>query len=353
LFDRYKIYNTYSIKNEQCFNISILNKLKNSIKTVSCETFEFYTDNSYEKIQETIPSSTLLHGYISPFEDSTRQIDSQYDIVERVLVPKITENGNMVSGSFTLSKDVYQKYNNISVRLYVARAEFKLNLSIIKFDLSTSGVPSGQNGEIKNYIHEGSVVQNSNISILTDDDFEDVKWQSPVVSISDSGQDVAINYSITFDSINDSLLNSEIKNIEPFSAVVGQDLTIEKFAGAYKVVLFGTNLSKNSSITKYSNGIGNSHEISGNDFIQSGCKALLPNMSYNEGPMIDEYLCNSILEEFGNGVKTAEIEWVGSPYINLFDLITLDNGITYRVHYIKHKYDGGYRQVLRLVEYKK
>ena len=57
-----------------------------------------------------------------------------------------------------------------------------------------------------------------------------------------------------------------------------------------------------------------------------------------------------ILSNFAKNKSVVELEWIGSPYICINDIIKLDNGLDYRVYYIEHKIDGGYRQKLKLVQ---
>ena len=65
---------------------------------------------------------------------------------------------------------------------------------------------------------------------------------------------------------------------------------------------------------------------------------------------IAAYNANKILKEFRTNKSVVELEWIGSPYIRLNDVIKLDNGLSYRVYYIENKIDGGYRQKLKLVQ---
>lgn len=342
--------NSYSISKDKCLSFEQYNKLDNSIRNTSIEAQEFELNNTGNVIQYAGYNSvysTRTEGYINlnklneSYEDTEIHNSASSDYP--YIVSKLNSSGNVISGTITIPLSQYNDYQDFSIDLYGVRAKYtcEINLSWIT---GQTGVPSGTNDETKNYIKsDGSIV--TSISSLTDDDFNKIKWGITSYTITRDDYNAYLNYTITFKRINDIALNSDASyGILPAVSIE------EYFLGAYKVVLIGYNYSSKSTTFNYTSGQGNTYSLQGNEFLQLNCKYIESGTTYSNAPLVYDKIADKILTEFKDNKSIVKLEWIGSPYIKIFDIVTLDNGISYRVHYIRHKYDGGYRQVLYLVQ---
>ena len=358
--------NSYHISTNRCTNINIYNKNINSIKNVALSAYYKSSEQAVEqsKIAETPVLSTWFNGYVNTelplggmseiAVNDTPSYSNGADILMSLGEYSNYQNmrvfRNQVTGYFDVSKSDVEKYDNFGVRFVGVRAKYTYVVDFAFGLTESSGIPSGENYSIKDYIivHNGEQDTTQDISKLTDSDFSNVEWAEVKdfknYTSPDDNSKIRFEYLIRYNANNDCLKYSSTSYPALLAALSRHGQA--EILGAYKIYLYGYDSSSDYINYEYSIGSGNSFEIYNNEFLQNNCEDV------STGKSVQDSISDNIFAKFGNGVKTAEIEWVGSPYINLFDLVTLDNGITYRVHYIKHKYDGGYRQVLRLVEYK-
>lgn len=341
-------WSTYNINTNQCVSFQRYNKVDNAITNVSVEAREFDLSNAGEIIQYTGYDTiypTRLEGYIDETKDADEDIEihNSASISYPLLISKLDPAGNTITGTITIPLSEYNSHSEYYIELYGARAKYTCDINLA-FITSQTGVPSGTNDETKNYIKEdGSIV--TSISNLSDNDFNKIKWVNSSYVIRIQNSTVYFDYSLSFRRVNDAVGNSKISQ----GLLTGEKIE-EEYLGAYKVVLTGYDYSSKSTTFNYTNGQGNTYKLSNNEFVQIGGKYIDRSTTYANAPLVYDKIASKILEEYGHNKKIVKLEWVGSPYIKIFDLIVLDNSDTYRVHYIRNKYDGGYRQVLYLVQ---
>ena len=345
----------YQINTNRCYSLDINNNISNAITSVNITTKTF-NDGNQELITKAFdnPQVTIFRGYISPNTPEDTNYSQNYSLFKQVLIPALKDSGNNIvneiNGSVTVSKDKFYSYDNVVLQVYVARAKYTFKVYAL-FNIEVTGVPSAD-GSTKNYIHNGTETVTT-VNDLNDNDYSFAGWCNVNYYTEDSGDNVKINFTITLDESrvnNDTFANSTISSFDTvIDPIIGKTLVDENFIGAYNVYVFGVNNTSTDNTVLYTNGYsGNNIEIKNNYFMQNGSKYYTGN--WNTSPQTDYYVANKIIEEFKNGKSIVELEWVGSPYIKLYNTIRLDNNKDYRVHYIKNIYDGGFRQKLKLVE---
>ena len=340
---------TYEIHNNQCYSFKLYNNINNSVNNVSCETLKYLNTGSPFSIEKQGDLQyTLLDGYMEVDEydeygDNTQLLDGYSwaaDLfADRCLVPKLSSAGNTMKGTFTINLSNYNSNKEYSIKILGARAEF-----IDGQTNSGSYVPSSD-GKKKKYLHtksDGTKVLVDDVSGLTDNDYSLVEYALlDNINIQSSGDNIIFNYTITFQAKADSRNNTSLYYAGP---ILKQKYADCYYLGAYKIVLVSQELGHNTITQTFTTGNGNIYETGENEFIQTDSKV------GDTGMSIAAYNANKILKEFRTNKSVVELEWIGSPYIRLNDVIKLDNGLSYRVYYIENKIDGGYRQKLKLVQ---
>ena len=327
---------TYEIHNNQCYSLKLYNNINNSVNNVSYETLKYLNTGSPFSIEKQGDLQyTLLDGYMEvddydKYGDNTQLLDGYSWAVDlfadRCLVPKLSSTGNTIKGTLTISLSNYNSNKEYSIKILGARAEF-----IDGQTNSGSYVPSSD-GKKKKYLHtknDGTEVLVDDVSGLTDNDYSLVAYSSmDNLNIQSSGDSVIFNYT----------------SIYYAGPIIKQKYADCYYLGAYKIVLVSQELGHNTITQTFTTGNGNLYKTGENEFIQTDSKV------GDTGMSIAAYNANKILKEFRTNKSVVELEWIGSPYIRLNDVIKLDNWLSYRVYYIENKIDGGYRQKLKLVQ---
>lgn len=340
---------TYEIHNNQCYSLKLYNNINNSINNVSYETLKYLnTGNTFSIEKQGDLQYTLLDGYMSvddynKYGDNAQLLDGYSWAIDlnadRCLVPKLSSTGNTTSGAFTISLSDYNSNKEYSIKILGARAEF------VDGQTSSGNYVPSSDGKKKKYIHtkdDGTEVLVDNVSELTDNDYSLVSYSFlDSLDIQSSGDNIIFNYTITFHAKADSYNNTSMHYTTPIATQKYADCY---YLGTYKIVLVSQELGHNNTTQTFTTGNGNLYESGENEFIQTDSTV------ENTGMSIAAYNANKILKEFRTNKSVVELEWIGSPYIRLNDVIKLDNGLSYRVYYIENKIDGGYRQKLKLVQ---
>lgn len=340
---------TYEIHNNQCYSLKLYNNINNSVNNVSYETLKYLnTGNPFSIEQQEDLQYTLLDGYMSvddynKYGYNAQLLDgysSAFNLnANKCLVPKLSSAGNTINGTFTISLSDYNSNKEYSIKILGARAKF------IDGQINSGNYVPSPDGKKKKYIHtkdDGTEVLVDDVSGLTDNDYSLVVYSSiDNLNIQSSGNSIVFNYTITFNAKADSYENTSMHwNLPP----VMQKYADSYYLGAYRIVIVSQELGHNNITQTFTTGNGNLYETGENEFIQTD------SMVEDTGMSIAAYNANKILKEFRTNKSVVELEWIGSPYIRLNDIIKLDNWLNYRVYYIENKIDGGYRQKLKLVQ---
>lgn len=345
---------TYEIHNNQCYSLKLYNNINNSVNNISYNTLTY--NDSQDVVDRTDkvigPIYTTTLGYMNAQKrekDETYQQIVSWETVTHspgaylyILIPKISSE----TIEFVLPISDYDVNRTYSLLIYGARARYIT-------DEHLTYVPS-EDGIIKKYIHideNGNEVLVNNVNSLSDSDYQEIKnidILSSKQTVSDDKTTAVLTFKISFNSIIDSYENSTKKYKRIISsASLSHTYYDENYLGVYRAVLMSTgpeSLKKTTVTQTFTTGNGNLYETGENEFIQTDSTV------GDTGMSIAAYNANKILKEFRTNKSVVELEWIGSPYIRLNDVIKLDNGLSYRVYYIENKIDGGYRQKLKLVQ---
>ena len=355
-------------KNDTLKREIALNNGYNNYKNVSCETVKFKLD--YENstlVSKTETMYTTVAGYVK--RDYDNVVYSSPSSNYCILLPNLPNNEsgwkdiNVISGSISIPIEEYNKYQSFYLVAYGARARWTCNTAYNTYTglaTTVSGTPSGDNYEVKDYIKtvvgedgQETVSIVNDVSLLSDSDYSSFAVASFTTRFDNDSNPtfVIFDYELLFFANADTQSHTDYKINTEWNG----DYTIKtnsRYLGAFDIRVFGTGTFQEEASYRYdySIGKGNTYTVLKNEFIQANCKYIPSDEDFNGSMYIHDYLGNAILNEFGNGKKTAKVEWVGSPYIRLYDIVTLDNGVSYRIHYIENIFDGGFKQILHLVE---
>lgn len=342
--------NFYEIHNNQCYSLKLYNNIDNSVSNVSYETLKYKSaGGSFATEAQGDLQYTLLDGYMEAYDYKDNKgkatlytgYSSIFDpVAYRLLVPKLTSDGNTISGTIAIDSSKYDSNKDYLIKILGAKAEF------IDGQTNSGDYVPSSDGKTKKYIHtknDGTEVLVDSTDSLSDNDYSFVAYsQINNIDAKSSGNNIVFSYSITFDAKAESYNNKYIHNSTPIPL---QAYIITCYLGAYKVVLVSQEREKTNTTTQtFTSGNGNLYKSGENEFIQTDSKVGNTEMS------IAAYNADKILTGFSRNRAVAELEWIGSPYVNINNIIKLDNGLDYRVYYIEHKIDGGYRQKLKLVQ---
>lgn len=358
----------YHITNDECYSITDKRKTHNTVSRVIVNAVEIESDSSQ------------TNNIIAVNEDFTECIFKGYaedlDIVYDLILPEEKQSGLKfnpyivmnevdVNGTITIPKSEYSKYKNINVGLLCATAYRKTECN--KTDITTITVDGEVNSSedimIGNstininasprqyaYLDEDNKEQHStDISLIGDNSLTLVTpSRSTLITKSIDENTVTFEYSIKYNpvvytsSMFGQQLTSNRGSLE--AAIVWR--YYQRYLGAYKVALFGKDISYTSTENEYGVQGENQVTVPTNLFIQQGATVYGDATDIQVSTVIGENIYN----EFKNGKKVAKIEYIGSPYLKLYDIITLENGIEYILMNIKTSSRGGFKQTLTLVE---
>jgi hypothetical protein len=368
----------YVINPENYFTFEESSKNNNKIGKIQVDVYEateflenvlytdFYEGSVYGGIEPKVK------GYKSHMESSIMLEQQEFSPEFPIAVLEDVD----IDGEITLNKEDFEK-GNYGVTLNVlcllekrttkttdirrsASTENLLNI----YDFSSAEVTS----DSVEFVDKGGnfiEVQNYKISdLLTTTNIKDVS-----LNIVDNGDTVNIKYGaivkpfVKYDysttSYYHTVGSSGHTKDKRYKQTIEQYITKKVF-----VKISGKNPASEASkyvlrATSQTNPYGDEYTFNSNELIQE--KSGIFGGIYGDSISISQAIATNIFNEFENGKRTATLTWCGSPYIKVWeDTVKVipkqnyngkeDELTEYRVHSIQNTFDGGFKQVLKLVE---
>lgn len=339
----------YNITDAQCYDISDRRNEKNSIKQIELSPVKISSQTEGGDVVYSQPSFTTstFKAYLSADKTKYSQVimEESYIGKSSIEYPYIAMDTIELTGTFTIPLSEFNKYQHYSAKLRVATAyrETYIVLGVLHVD----GERADGVGQPRQYmINSGdSTTTTTSLNSVTHDDVTIVNCNNSISIEEKTSSTVTLRYRLS--------LNPEIS----FESIFGKQYYsytengvvphyIQKYIGAYSVIVYGRNNEYDSSSLIYGENTGTKLTIPQNTFIQQD-GYVYGHSSQN----LPQTIAEDIYAEYSKGKKIAKIDYIGSPYLKVYDIITLDNGIKYRLLQIKNiSNGGGFKQQLILME---
>lgn len=335
----------FDILNTECYTISDKRNEKNSIKRI---------DISCVVVDENQYSEEMQNNIIYEDEDFTessfkcyllKDIKTEKDYYEGSIfeesIPYIMMKDISISGEAKIPFSLYKKYNKFTVALKCATA-YRTYINYYS-DIDIVGEIAGGQSErlyLQKIDEENETVEyTKDLSKIEDTQTTITVGTSQIEYVSGDSEYVTLKYTLNKSPYNyKSMFGGQFMSISYLLPGEENLFTkyIQKYLGAYKVVILGGNRDYDVSDVSYSDISGKTLDISSNTFIQQNGYIYGDNDS--NLPFV---LAKDIYDEYKNGKKIVKIDYIGSPYLKVYDIITLENGISYRILKITHISNGG------------
>ena len=348
-----KNYNIFPIANSQCYSISDKRYEKNNISKIFLSPI-VPSSNADSSILYRAPEFTITTPKC--------YLNAKLEEVDGVNAYLLMDEIN-ISGKLTLPIEKFKMYERFSVGLECITSYRKINNNSLVWS-DTVGEVIGDDSYKKQYIKyedEGGVdgdrnqVYTGSLDLVGDENITTVSTNNKVSIVSITDTSVELEYTLAFNPIYYKSIFGEsysTKKIGIGDIVIFSKDYIQRYLGAYRLVLIGSNAGYDYSDVSYGDKSGNELYVNQNVFIQQDSKVYSSSLdNILPGDTLAESIAKDIYSEYCGGKKIAKIDYIGSPYLKVYDIITLENGISYRLLKIKHVSNGGgFKQQLILME---
>lgn len=360
----------YHITNDECYSITDKRRNQNNVSRVIVNSVDIES-NSTQTSNILAISDSFTECTFKGYTDN--EFNTIYDLIlptgkdgfKMAFNPFIVMDEIDVSGTITVPKSEYSKYQNVNIGLLCATAYRQTSENFgIGYTLTVDGevnapehstvgiISIGVDASPRQYAYldsDNNEQHSTDISLVGDNSLTLLTPTRSTLKMTQEDENtVTFEYSIKYDPMlyTSSMFGEQFKSNNGTLESIFSWRFYQRYLGAYKVALFGKDISYTTTENEYGVQGGNQVTVPINLFIQQGATVYGDTTDIPVSAVIGENIYN----EFKNGKKVAKIEYIGSPYLKLYDIITLENGIEYILMNIKTSSRGGFKQTLTLVE---